>query len=253
MLATDDLLWLIHPAIAITFVFPLIGIVVYKSLQTRKRRLEVAGGEKSKVPPSVGAEHVQIGRWLSSSVVGITLLGMAHPLLTKKTAQETWAANSGQFIFVLLIFVLSVASLVFLHRAKPKIWRAVFATLTGMGIFILGWQNDLQGKPIVWRRDFEWQVSHFYFGIAAAMLMIFSLATIQDIYKDRMNRWRNAHIILNSIATLLFISVAITGTRDLLEVPLTWQTKYIEQLYINQCQTQPCEIKPAPAPAGEAK
>ena len=48
--------------------------------------------------------------------------------------------------------------------------------------------------------------------------MIFSLAIVKDIYKDKSNRWRNAHIILNCFALLLFMGQGITGARDLLEI-----------------------------------
>lgn len=49
--------------------------------------------------------------------------------------------------------------------------------------------------------------------------MIFSLAIIDDIYRDRTNTWRNVHIILNCLALLLFIGQGLTGARDLLEIP----------------------------------
>lgn len=57
-----DFLLIIHPALAVIFVFPLIGIVSYYSWQTRQRRLALANKEKSKIPPIVGTEHVKIGR-----------------------------------------------------------------------------------------------------------------------------------------------------------------------------------------------
>jgi hypothetical protein len=53
--------------------------------------------------------------------------------------------------------------------------------------------------------------------------MIFSLAIVEDIYKDRSHRWRIAHTILNCIALALFLGQAMTGSRDLLEIPLSWQ------------------------------
>jgi hypothetical protein len=250
MLDTKDILWIIHPALAIAWVFPLIGIVVYKALQTRQRRLQVAVDKKSKIPPIVGNEHVQIGRWLSASVVGLCLIGIAHPIFTKMAAKQTWTAEPERFFFVLVMFALTIASLVLLFRAVPKHWRAVFATLTGMGVIVLGSQPEVYRrgelkdllKPDVFR---EIIVSHYYYGIIATMLMIFSLAIIQDIYQDRSNRWRNVHIVLNSIATLLFITQGITGARDLLEIPLSWQDPYVQQLYANQCQTQPCKVEAA--------
>ena len=110
------------------------------------------------------------------------------------------------------MFVLNAVSLYFLHNAREAKWRGIFATLTGMGIVILGCQDN------VFRRTNEWYISHYYYGITAALLMIFSLAIVKDIYKDKSNRWRNAHIILNCFALLLFMGQGITGARDLLEI-----------------------------------
>ena len=60
-----------------------------------------------------------------------------------------------------------------------------------------------------------------------AVAMIFSLAIFPDIYKDRSNRWRMIHVILNCIALLFFVGQAFTGTRDLLEIPLSWQEQHL--------------------------
>jgi len=58
--------------------------------------------------------------------------------------------------------------------------------------------------------------------------------------------------VLNCVALFFFIGQAFTGTRDLLEIPLSWQKPYVEQLYIQNCQAVQCEVKAAPAPAPEA-
>jgi hypothetical protein len=79
----QDIFALIHPAIAITVVFPLIGIVVNRAWLTRQRRLQTKAGEKSKIPPVVGSEHVAIGNWLSGSVIAVALLGMGYPIFSK--------------------------------------------------------------------------------------------------------------------------------------------------------------------------
>ena len=219
----SDLASLIHPVLAVAFVFPLIGIVTHFAWQTRQRRLKTTQGEKSKIPLVVGREHVQIGRWLTSAVVGVALLGLAYPIGFHIITEGVWQTNPVQVVFIGLMFVLTIASLVMLLRAGEKLWRGVFATLTGMGIVILGCQDG------VFRRTNEWWLSHYYFGIIAALLMIFSVAIVEDIYKDRANRWRYAHIALNCFALLLFIGQGITGTRDLLEIPLSWQKPYIYQ------------------------
>ncbi|MFM7189672.1 MAG: DUF4079 domain-containing protein, partial [Microcystaceae cyanobacterium] len=61
MMDFQDTWALLHPAITIIVVFPLLGIVLNRALLTRQRRLTIKAGEKSKIPPVVGAEHVAIG------------------------------------------------------------------------------------------------------------------------------------------------------------------------------------------------
>jgi len=218
-----DTLALLHPAIAIAFVFPLIGIAINRSWLTRQRRLQAANGEKSKIPPSVGSEHLAIGYWLSGSVVGVALLGMAFPIVSKMIEHDSFTKEPFRVTFVAILFAASVASMVFLYRATSKVWRGIFAALTGMGLILLG------SQPEIYRRDNEWLFSHYYYGIAAALLMIFSVAIVQDIYQDRQNRWRTVHILLNIFATLLFLGQSMTGARDLLSIPYSWQASYISK------------------------
>jgi cytochrome c biogenesis factor len=225
MVDLQDFFGLLHPMLAVIVVFPLIGMVVRLAVQTRQRRLQVDADGKSKISPVVGKEHVQLGKWLSGAVVGVALLGMAYPIFSKllDPEKQLWAKEPFRFFFIIAIYAATIASLVILYNARPKVWRAIFATLAGMGVIILGFQ------PEIFRRNDEWYVSHFYYGMIATMLMIFSLAIIQEIYQDRQNRWRMVHIVLNSIALLFFIGQGITGTRDLLEIPLSWQEPYIYQ------------------------
>ncbi len=209
----QNFLMFIHPFLAVILVFPLIGIVIYFAWETRQRRLEIKAGNKSKIPPLVGKTHVQIGKTLTGAVVGVTLIGLGHPLITKNIiANKLWETNLFLLIFLVLIILFSIASLVFLYKARLPLWRGIFATLTGMGIVIIGCQDG------IFRRSNEWHISHYYYGITASLLMIFSLAIIDDIYKDKSNLWRNIHIILNCIAILFFMGLAFTGVRDLFEI-----------------------------------
>lgn len=244
MVDIHDAITLLHPAIAIFFVFPLIGMVVNFAWQTRQRRLQNADGGKSKIPPVVGQEHSRLGSWLTGAVVGLALLGLAYGIFKNILTNQIWGSEPFQVLFIVLLFAATIASLFFLYQAKQRLWRGVFATLTGAGLVVLGCQDG------VFRRTNEWYVSHYYFGIVAAMLMIFSLAIVPDIYKDRSNRWRIAHVILNCIALLLFMGQGITGTRDLLEIPLGWQEPYIYECDFNN-QTCPAPTPPVsqnPAP-----
>jgi hypothetical protein len=221
MLDAPDLLRLLHPFIAVTVVMPLIGVAVYFAVQTRQRRLAVANKTKTTIAPVVGKEHVRVGQWLSGAVVGLVLLGLAHPIFKTIARENAWAENPFRVVFVVAMYALTLAALVALYKSRTPLWRGVMATLTGTGLWLLGMQ------PGVFRRGYEWQVSHFYLGMAAAMLMIFALATLPEIYKS--NRWRLTHAALNTVAVLLFISQGITGTRDLLEIPLHWQEPFIYQ------------------------
>ncbi|MGG6239734.1 DUF4079 domain-containing protein [Nodosilinea sp. AN01ver1] len=221
MLDTPDLLRLLHPFLAVTVVMPLIGVAVYFAVQTRQRRLAVANKTKSTIAPVVGKEHVRVGQWLAGAVVGLVLLGLAHPIFKTILRENAWAEDPFRVIFVVAMYGLTLAALVLLYRSSARHWRAIFATLTGMGLWLLGMQ------PGVFRRGYEWQVSHFYLGMTAAMLMIFALATLPEIYKSK--RWRLTHAVLNTVAVLLFISQGVTGVRDLLEIPLHWQEPFIYQ------------------------
>jgi hypothetical protein len=235
---TSDLLALLHPTIAVTVIFPLIGMVVNFAWQTSQRRLQTSSGGKSQIPPIVGREHVNLGRWLTGGVVGLALIGLAYPIFDNILSKQVWSKNPSQVIFIALMFAATIASLVFLYRARQRNWRAIFATLTGTGLVVLGCQDG------VFRRTNEWYWSHYYIGITAALLMVFSLAIIEDIYKDRSNRWRYVHIILNCFALFLFLGQGFTGTRDLLEIPLSWQKPHIYQCnFDNKTCPQPAPPK----------
>ncbi|AFY30943.1 DUF4079 domain-containing protein [Calothrix sp. PCC 7507] len=216
-----DFLGLLHPVVAVIFVFPLIGIVVNFAWQTRQRRLQTLAGAKSKIPPVVGSEHRKIGEWLTGAIVGLVLLGLVYPIGKNILKKQLWTTAPFQVVFIVLLFAATTASLVLLYQAREKKWRGIFATLTGMGLVILGCQDG------VYRLTNQWYWSHYYIGMTAALLMIFSLAIVQDIYQDKSNRWRTIHTILNCIALLLFVGQGLTGTRDLLEIPLSWQEPYI--------------------------
>ncbi len=210
-LGSEDLVSLIHPALVVAFVFPMVGIVTNFAWQTRQRRLESKNG-KSKIPPIVGREHVQVGRWLGVSVVVVSLIALAYSIYYKSFIKDQlWSKNNSQAVLIVLIFIATISSLVLLLRAKPKLWRGIFATMTGMGLVIIGEQEG------VWRLSDEWYWSHYYIGIAVSLLMIFSIAILDDIYKSL--TIRRIHIIANSLALLLFLGQAATGARDLLEIP----------------------------------
>ena len=234
---TKDAILLLHPILAVIVVFPLIGIIVNRAFLVRQRRLETVETGKSKVPPVVGQEHVQIGRWLTSSVVGIVLIVFGNVIFSNIIDKQVWNKSPFQVIFIGILFVATIVSLYLLYQAKSPNWRGIFATLSGMGLVVLGCQDG------VFRQTDKWYISHYYYGELAALIMIFSVAILPDIYKDKTNRWRKVHIILNCLALLLFIGQGITGTQALLEISLAWQKPYIKMLYKQKCRTQVCTVE----------
>ncbi len=238
----QDYIVLLHPAIAVAVVFPIIGMVVKMAWQTRQRRLETLSGNKSKLPPSVGLEHVALGQWLSGAVIGVVLLALANEIYSPIIEGQLWQKDAAKVSLISAFFVATIAALILLYKAKARLWRGVFATLTGMGLVILGAQDG------VYRNDAYWYWSHYYHGIAASLLMIFALAILREIYQDRSNRWRTVHIVLNCVALVLFVAQGFTGARSLLEIPLSWQKSHVYQCNFDKASPQ---YKTCPAPAAK--
>jgi MFS family permease len=235
-----DIALLLHPLLAVVVVYPLIGIVLQRAMQTRQRRLQTAKGGKSKLPPTTGLEHVQIGRWLAGSVVGIVLLAFFHDIYGHIIDKNVWEREPFKVVLITLTFGVAISSLALLYKFQARTQRIIFGIFTIGSLIVLGSQSG------VYHNDEKWYISHYYYGLAAAILMVISVAILLEIYQDRTNRWRKAHIALNSIAVLIFLMQGFTGTLSLLEIPLAWQKPYIQKLYERQCDRQPCSIQTAP-------
>ena len=208
----DHWLYLIHPTFAIVFALPLVGIVTHFAWQTRQRRLKTQAKEKTKIPATVGLDHVRLGKWLTSVVVGVSLLGLAHPIFKFISAENIWSEDPGRAALVILMFGVTIGSLAMLFKAKQPKWRVTFSVICTFAFIILGSQDG------IFRRENEWFISHFFYGMAAGILMILSVAILPEIYKSK--KWRNVHIILNIIAFFLFVGLGITGARDIFEIAL---------------------------------
>ena len=77
MLQSIDWLWLLHPVLAVAVVYPLLGMVLRLGYQARDRRIN-----QTKLPPTVGRDHADLGRWLAAAVVAIVLLALAVVILS---------------------------------------------------------------------------------------------------------------------------------------------------------------------------
>jgi hypothetical protein len=233
---TVDWLWILHPALAVVLIYPLIGIVIRLAIQTRQRRVD-----RVKLPPTTGRDHADLGQWLAVGVVGIVLIALTVVIATKADL-ATAEGGLSRALTLLLVLIGSVVALWALWRVKGKAYRAIFALLTWIGVLGLG------AQPEVWRLSDNplspefWQ-SHYWAGVGVTGLMLFSLAARPETLKEL--GWRRLHIAANVLASLLFLTQGITGTRDLLEIPLSWQ-----QTFLGGCNwaEKECPIPPPPAP-----
>ena len=216
-----DWLWILHPALAVVLIYPLLGMVVRLAWQTRQRRVA-----NVKHPPVVGRDHSDLGRWLASGVVLIVLVAFTVVIATKVPLAQF---DGGLTRATLLLMALAgtLASLAALWSCKSLSLRGIFAVITAAGVVGLG------AQPEVWRQD------HYWGGVAVSLLMLLSLAARQEILRDL--RWRRLHITASLLAALLFVLQGITGSRDLLEIPLSWQKPALYACDFN--------LKQCPAPA----
>ncbi|MEI6359374.1 MAG: DUF4079 domain-containing protein [Synechococcus sp. ELA619] len=216
---TIDWLWILHPTLAVVLIYPLIGVVVRLGIQTKERRVDGA-----RLPPTTGRDHADLGRWLSAGVVAIVLVALTVVIATDVPFSQ-FRGGAPRACQLLLVLVGSVIALITLWRATEKAIRLAFALITWAGVISLGAQPEvfrLSDNPL--QADF-WQ-SHYWAGVGVVGLMLFSLGARPEILRDL--RWRRVHVIANLLATVLFVIQGMTGTRDLLEIPLHWQKSTLE-------------------------
>ena len=213
-----DWLWLIHPALAVVVVYPLLGMVLRAARQTRDQRVL-----KQTFPAAVGKNHADLGTWLTTTVTGIVLLAEVVVITTANPLAE-FSGGPGRLFQLFLVLVGSIVAFLALLNVRKLIYRSTFALLCWIGILTLGMQ------PEVFRRsdnplDPEFWQSHYWGGIVLTGLMLISLAMRYAIYRNI--RWRRLHLSLNIFAALIFVVQGISGPRDLLEIPLSWQKSTI--------------------------
>jgi len=213
-MTTTDWLWILHPALMVVLVYPLLGVVLFLARRTRLRRL---GQER--LPASSGIDHTAFGRALAASVVALTLLALLV-VITTKTPLAAFAGGPGRLALLLLVALGTAVSLASLLQVRQAHYRATFALLCWGGLLGLG------SQPEVWRLSDDpfsagfWQ-SHYWGGAGLNGLLLLFLAARPEILRQL--RWRHGHAAAGLLAALLFLAQAVSGSRDLLEIPLSWQ------------------------------
>ena len=223
-MAGVDWLWILHPFLAVVLVYPLVGVVVRLAIQTRARRLQ-----KQKLPVTVGRDHSDLGRWLAAAVVLLVLVALSVVIGTKAPLVQ-FEGGLARAIQLLLVLFGTIVSLLALWRCTRPGLRLAFSLITWAGVLGLG------AQPEVWRLSDNpftpafWQ-SHYWAGVGVTGLMLFSLGARAEILRDI--RIRRLHVTANVLAALLFLTQGLTGTRDLLEIPLSWQKSTIYRCDFN--------------------
>lgn len=233
-MTVTDWLWILHPALMVVVAYPLLGVVLQLARKTRLRRLGLA-----KEAPGSGAEHTRLGKALAAAVVAFVLVALAV-VITTKVPLAQFAGGSGRLALLSLVWLGTAAALALLLRVRRGPYRAAFALLTWIGILALGAQAE------VWRLSDNpltpafWQ-SHYWGGAGLTGLLLFAVAARPEI--QRSLRWRRLHLSANVLAALIFVAQGISGSRDLLEIPLSWQKPAIDTCDFSR---QVCPTAPLP-------
>lgn len=209
-----DWLWILHPALAVVLIYPLIGMVARLGLQTRQRRDGASG-----IALSTGSEHSDLGHWLATGVVLIVLVALAVAIGSHAPLSE-FQGGWPRGLQLLLVLVGTAICLACLWMVSGKALRLLFSLLTWAGVISLGAQPEvfrLSDNPF----DAQFWQSHYWGGVAVTGLMLFSLGARPEILRQL--RWRRLHVAASVLAAVLFVGQGISGSRDLLTIPLSWQ------------------------------
>jgi hypothetical protein len=243
MTVTDWFL-LLHPVLIILFVYPVVGATIRLGILARERRLKI-----HPQPPTVGVEHADHGRWVTTGVVVAVLIALLYSFLSKFFEPGTpFTGGSPRLALLLLVSAGTLASLLALWVVKKAPLRASFALLTWAGILGLG------SQPEIWRLSDNpftaafWS-SHYWAGVSLTGLLLFATAAKPEIFRSM--RFRRLHVSTAVLSAVLLAVLAITGTRDLLEIPLSWQKPTIYACNFEQrtCPKPPQASSPSAIPS----
>lgn len=237
---------LLHPVLVILFVYPVVGATIRLGILVREKRLGI-----TQQPALVPREHADHGRWLTAGVVVAVLIALVYSFISK--AIEPAAAFPGgtlRLALLLLVAAGTLVALVALLTVKHPALRASFTVLTWAGLLGLG------SQPEIWRLSDNpfsgafWS-SHYWSGVLLTGLLLFNLAARPEI--TRQVRWRRLHIASNLLILVLLAVQAITGSRDLLEIPLSWQKPAIVRCdFQNRTCPEPAAVAPGSGAAAAA-
>jgi hypothetical protein len=239
-----DWLALLHPVLVILFVYPVVGATIRLGILVREKRLGI-----TEQPALVPREHADHGRWVTAGVVVAVLIALVYSFLSAAlTAGIPFNGGLPRLLSLLLASLGTLAALLALVRVNRPALRASFGLLTWAGLLGVGAQPEIHRLCDDPFRGAFW-ASHYWSGVLLTGLLLFTLAARPEI--TRQLRWRRLHVAANLLVMVLLAVQAITGSRDLLEIPLSWQTTTIERCDV-RTRTCPASLLPAARPQPEA-
>jgi hypothetical protein len=217
---------LLHPLLMVLFVYPVIGATIRIGIHVRERRLD-----QYPLPASVGPEHLDHGRWLTTAMVLAVLLALGWSFL-HAGAISTGAIATGALgtaaigtvpganwphrpLALALGAAAALASCLALWRVKRPWLRACFALTCWLALLGLGLQPEVprwSDNPL----DLTFWRSHFWGGWLLCGLLLFAMAAAPEIRSRPL--LRRLHLAANVLVALLMAVQAITGCRDLLQL-----------------------------------
>jgi hypothetical protein len=212
---------LLHPLLMVLFAYPVIGATIRIGIHVRERRLG-----QYPLPASVGPEHLDHGRWLTTAMVLAVLLALGWSFL-HAGAWGTGAIGTAAIgtvpganwphrpLALALGAAAALASCLALWRVKRPWLRACFALTCWLALLGLGLQPEVprwSDNPL----DVTFWRSHFWGGWLLSGLLLFAMAAAPEIRSRPL--LRRLHLAANVLVALLMAVQAITGCRDLLQL-----------------------------------
>jgi len=205
-----DWLALLHPALMILFVYPVVGATIRLGILVRERRLQI-----NPLPPTVPVEHTDHGRWVTTGTVVAVLIALIWSFLERQGAGLPFPGGNERLVRLLAFGGASLAACGALWRLRRPGRRAGAALVAWGGLLLLGLQ------PEIWRladsplQPAFWS-SHFWSGWLLIGLLLFAMAAAPEI--AHRPALRRLHVAAAFLMAVLLAVQAITGCRDLVSL-----------------------------------
>jgi hypothetical protein len=200
VLSPQAWLLLLHPALMVLFVYPVVGATIRLGILVRERRLDL-----NPIAATVPKEHVDHGRWVGTGAVVAALLALVANLVQGGSNAGPSAGMGG-------LALLALGGCLALWRVRGAAARAGGALLSWGALAALVAQPPLWfGGTSPWSRPWS---SHAAGGLLLIALLLAAMAAAPEI-RSRPT-WRRWHMAGALLAALLLAMQAISGSRDLL-------------------------------------